>query len=987
RQKVTLQLQWKHQFEFAGFYAALDKGYYRQAGMDVEIQEYEKGMDIQERVVSGQATFGIYYAAIIRGRMEGKPILLLASYMKRSPLVLVTRPDIYFPGELKGKRVMGEQGELSAANMMQMFKRYGITLEDFIVVPHSFNVDDFASGQVDAMTVFLTNEVYNLQQRKISYNVLDPNSYGTPFYDVNLFTSEQFAAANPETTAAFVRASTRGWYYALEHPEEIVELILRKYNTQNKSREHLLFEAQETRRVMQPGVYPIGAIIPEHIRKIQEVFVETGFAKIVIDPESFIFSADGRKRVQEKTVVEKDGPRISLTQPEEGYLIQKGRIFFCADPHWLPFEGIGPQGEYTGIVADFITLVAERVGIPFTLFPTRTWQASIEAVKKGDCDLLTATGITEERKKFLNFSIPYFSFPMVIAVSEEQAFIADMNDVGVRTVGLVRGYAHEELIREKYPQLNIRLVDNVVDGLEHVLNGKVFGFADTPATISYAIHQNQFSGLKIGGKLDIPVRFSLASAKNAPPELAAILNKVVISFSEQEKKKLLDKWFSIRNEPSINYALVYKILAAILGLLAWVLFWNRKLTRFNDSLKKANREVMVARNAAEEANQAKSIFLATMSHEIRTPLNAILGMGEILAETTLTASQSRCVTTLNKSGEALLSLINDILDLSKIEAGQVVLESMTFDLRDFLAATLELFSFSALDKGILLTSEIDKEVPRIVEGDTTRLRQVLLNLIGNAIKFTERGEVILRVAPGDDPKVSFAVIDSGKGIPQERQQDIFQPFTQADSSITRKHGGTGLGLTISQRLVVLMGGEIGLTSVVGHGSTFLFSIPLPRASDEMIPHQSPGRHYPPEEVLADRGTSNSLLTILLAEDTEENRLVVQTYLQNPSCMVLEAENGREAVRLFQSTPCDLVLMDIQMPEMDGYEATRQIRAWEISKGLPPTPIIALTAHAMNEESEKIFAAGCNLHLTKPIRKIKLLAAIESFFPNRIPPSS
>ncbi|MBF0370070.1 MAG: response regulator [Magnetococcales bacterium] len=391
---------------------------------------------------------------------------------------------------------------------------------------------------------------------------------------------------------------------------------------------------------------------------------------------------------------------------------------------------------------------------------------------------------------------------------------------------------------------------------------------------------------------------------------------------------------------------------------------------------KTETALQVAREQAEAANRAKSAFLATMSHEIRTPLNSILGMGELLVDTKLTDTQAWFVKTLNYSGKSLLILINDILDLSKIEADQLTLEETVFDLRQLVDETMELFAFSALDKGIKLKHEMDEGVSQWVRGDPTRLRQVLLNLIGNAVKFTQAGQVTFRVEGCTNDHVLFKILDTGPGIPKEKQEEIFHPFTQADSTTTRKHGGTGLGLTICRRLVDLMGGRIELESEVGQGSAFTVIVPLPLVEADATPKgEYGGAGSVALSEVQKVGASPHSLNILLVEDSPENQMVVEAYLRNTLHQVTLAENGAEAVEKFKNGSFNLVLMDIQMPVMDGYEATRQIRTWESENRADPTPIIALTAHAMNEESESIKAAGCDLHLTKPIRKKRLLETI------------
>lgn len=441
---------------------------------------------------------------------------------------------------------------------------------------------------------------------------------------------------------------------------------------------------------------------------------------------------------------------------------------------------------------------------------------------------------------------------------------------------------------------------------------------------------------------------------------------------------------------------------------------NNKLRFEINDRERVEKELIQAKEAAEQATRVKSQFLATMSHEIRTPMNGVMGMTELLLNTELTDKQRGFVGTIRHSGEALLAVINDILDFSKIEAGKLELHMSAFDLRQLLEDTVELFAESAHRKGLKLALIYPEGGHTAFLGDKNRIRQVLINLLGNAIKFTHQGEVVVHTHLLEDKTENvlfrFEVVDTGIGIRLEAQGHIFEPFTQADGSATRKYGGTGLGLAICKQLTQLMGGEIGVRSKHGQGSTFWFTLSLAKESPDNVQEVQPGVGRLKEaRVLgvddeaaheqspsapasaADRAGAPRMCfrgRILVAEDSPVNQEVVVRMLECLGCVVRAVENGIQAVEAIIPSPLEpapepykLVLMDCQMPYMDGFEATAEIRRREQRYGaIKRIPIIALTANAMEGDREKCLAAGMDDYLCKPFSEQQLSEVLQRWLP-------
>ena len=536
-EKVSLQLEWKHQFEFAGFYAAVEKGYYKDIGLEVEIREFHEGIDITQEVLSGNATFGISSSALILEKLNKKPVVLIASYFKQNALALVTKPHIKTPSDLKNKKIMAVDWEMEHTSLGVILKDAGITNSDYTLVNHDFTIDKFVSGEVDAMSVFITSQPYELDKLGIKYNILNPANFGIYSYDVELFTSEKVMNSNLDKVKNFVEATNKGWEYAFKNKEEIVDLIYNKY-TQRKTKESLLFEAVQTEKIFKTNVFKIGAIAPELIKLNADMYTNLGLVNKDYDInailENYYFDIDNK--IQN-----------ILTNEEKNY-IKNSVIKVHNELNWPPFNYF-EKDKASGYSIDYMNLLASKVGLNIEYISGPSWNDFLTMITNNQLDVMLNIAKTQDREKYLNFTSPYLKAVDTVFTRKDVNDLKSLDDFNGKTLAVIEGFYEEELLKKHYPQIKLLLVKDSLEGLKKLAFKEAEGFVDSFAVANYFIENNFIINVKPAFEIK-DERFNLAMSLATNKEnilLLEILEKAKKEISIEEEFEIKRKWINTNN--------------------------------------------------------------------------------------------------------------------------------------------------------------------------------------------------------------------------------------------------------------------------------------------------------------------------------------------------------------------------------------------------------------------------------------------------------
>jgi len=668
---------------------------------------------------------------------------------------------------------------------------------------------------------------------------------------------------------------------------------------------------------------------------------------------------------------------INWTEDELVFIEEHPEIRLGVDPGFVPFEFIDENGEHKGIAADYLSLISEKTGLRFDVAKGLTWPEAYERALSGEIDVLPAIGKTAEREKNFLFSEPYYYYKRVIVTRDTDTEISGIDDLEGSAVAVQRNSSHHSYLLS-YPNINLSLYDSVEAALTAVSTGAEKAFIGNLATTNYLIRTNGLTNLRFVSFEAEKQQALYFAVRKDWPELVSILNKALDSISESEKQAINKTWVAL--DTDIDYGPVIRILSIVGALIAVILFvsffWIVRLRKEIRLNRQIQLDLEKAKREADEANEFKSSFMARISHEIRTPLNAITGMSYLLKKTEISLTQSMYIDRITQAATNMLSIINDILDFSKIEAGKTELDITSFCMDQVIRDVVNIISYKIDEQEIGFRLSKDPLVPNWFFGDSKRIEQVLLNVLNNAAKFTNKGEVSfdirLLAKENDKYHISFTVKDTGIGMTEEQVNKLFNPYEQGDSSITRRFGGSGLGLSIVKNLVDMMGGEIKVFSTPGEGSTFIINLPLKvdKEKEAVYVKALSGKHFKDIRtlILEKSGANINLIESYLSSFGMQCEL---TSSESSAISMLEAANGKFA------RPFDLFIIDYDTPADGGFKFVEALRD---NDRIVRTPKLIMLLPMMREDLfDRLNEYGIDMGIGKPIIPSILLNGILDIF--------
>lgn len=576
-EKVSLKLKWFHQFQFAGYYAAKQQGYFQEEGLDVDIQERDFHENTIQQVIDGEVDYSISDSILMLYQAKGHPLVIVAPIFQHSPQVLFTLASsgISSPYALKNKKMGFYKIDADGFSVLAMLEQAGVTTTIQRTLKTDINM--LVRGEVDAVAGYSTNEAYFFHQQGVAVNIINPVHYGIDTYGDMLFTRRQELANHPDRVAKMRRATIRGWQYAMQHKEEMARHILEHYSSA-KSFDHLMFEARAIEEVMALHTTPIGTMDTGRFQFIAKLFHKQGLIENTTDLTQGIYRADRDE--------------LTFTAEEKAWLKAHPVIRVGVDRAYAPLEFVDEQGQYQGMANDLFKLIKQQTGLEFQPALDLNWSQTIQAIKDKKLDVLSAVTATQARQDYLDFTLPYFKAPMVIAAREGTPYIADLSQIEGKRIAVVKDYAAHDKMKNFYPDQSLQLVSSSKEGLEAVASGQVYGFVDNVAVIGHYIKNSGLTNLHIAGELPFKANIAIAVRKDWPI-LQSILQKVLLQMPSKQQAEITNQWLQVTYQKRYNGWQLFAIVMPILLVLLVVVFYNRKLKQAHQDLQQVNMALSV----------------------------------------------------------------------------------------------------------------------------------------------------------------------------------------------------------------------------------------------------------------------------------------------------------------------------------------------------------------------------------------------------------
>ncbi|MDD2789176.1 MAG: ABC transporter substrate-binding protein [Sulfurimonas sp.] len=830
--KVSLQLHWKYQFQFAGFIAAKEKGFYEDAGLDVQLKEYQFGTNIVDEVVSKRATYGVYNSNILVSYLQNKPIELLASYFKRSALVLIVKPEIKSAKELVGKKVMALGEEDFVLNFKSVMDEYKLHLYDMQFVKHSYAIEEFVRGDIDAMTAFISDQPHKLDKLGVQYNIINPSDIGLFNLQLELFTSNEEAQNHTSRTTAFRDASTKGWAYALSHKEEMIDIIYEKYS-KNISKEDLKAEAKEIERLILPKTYDIGSIDENFLHRQFETF-EANY-KITHEKsfDNFIFRS-----------IRDIKPEFSLSELD--YIAKHKDISICLQPDIYPLDGYY-DAMHSGIMGDVYKEISKQSGLNFVpVVSKKSEELRIKLLEK-KCSMVTILMEPSKELNMLHLSEPFFTTHFTILSRLDKSFVDDPHRLEGKKL-LVRYASHKEKILKRYPYLDVEVESNVYQLMQKLMRDEVFGVVAINEVADYLVDKYGYGKLKVNGfLLKDGFEYGKVGILSSDPLLASIIQKSLHSISRQKREDIVDSWKITRYHNGTDYSLVARILVGMSILFLIMAYYQRKLYNFKEQLA---QEVQAKTQELREVNES-------LENSVQEKVNEIMKKDVLLTDQSKQAVMGEMISMIAHQWRQPLSAIT--LQISHIQLEKMMgkeideeqKEKVLSDISDkimYLSETIDDFQTFFRPKKIADLIEVDQLFKKaltlgsakaahtnieitivssegiVIEAYVNELVQVVLNILNNAVDAFEdvkKAEKKIELFAQEHKEIiSLFIKDNASGINEENLKKIFEPYFS-----TKDKNGTGLGLYMSKMIIEKQfGGAIEVESSSA-GTTFIIKIP------------------------------------------------------------------------------------------------------------------------------------------------------------------